>query len=47
MVGPLPLEGFGFSNNPALSFGAPSFRRARFSIGQGASRQIIRVHYLL
>lgn len=43
----LPREGFGFSRNPAIRFGPPRFREARFAVGAGANRQTIRVRYLL
>lgn len=46
-VGPLPIEGFGFSGNPRLRFGPPSFAQARFTVGTGGARQLIRVHYIL
>lgn len=45
--GPLPTEGFGFSRNPRLGFGPPSFRQASFTIGAGEVRQVIKIHYLL
>lgn len=28
----IPLEGFGFSNNPALFFGPPSFNKCKFKL---------------
>lgn len=46
-IGPVPTEGFGFSNNPKLRFGPPSFRQARFTLAAGAVRQTIQMHYLL
>lgn len=43
----IPREGFGFSQNPAIRFGPPSFSEARFAIGAGAVRQNVRMKYLL
>lgn len=43
----IPREGVGFSRNPAISFGAPSFRSAQFSIGGSPVRQNIKVKYFL
>ena len=30
----IPKEGFGFSNNPRIMFGPPSFEKASFEINQ-------------
>ncbi len=43
----IPREGFGFSRNPAIRFGAPRFRQAELTLGAGTTRQSIRVRYLL
>jgi len=43
----IPREGFGFSRNPAIRFGPPSFRQARFSIASGEIRQTVRMKYFL
>nr|WP_183955263.1 DUF2141 domain-containing protein [Sphingobium fontiphilum] len=43
----IPREGVGFSCNPAIRFGAPSFRSARFTIAGAAVKQDIRVKYFL
>ena len=43
----IPKEGFGFSRNPAIGFGAPAFAQVRFSAGAGDSRQTVRMRYLL
>jgi uncharacterized protein (DUF2141 family) len=43
----IPREGFGFSRNPAIGFGPPSFAAARFTIGGDATMQQVRMHYLL
>lgn len=43
----IPREGFGFSNNPTIRFGAPSFSAARFTLGSGKEAETIRMKYLL
>jgi len=43
----IPKEGFGFSRNPAIGFGPPSFSNARFPVTTGAEIQQIRIRYLL
>ncbi len=43
----IPKEGFGFSRNPPIGFGAPRFTAARFVIDSDVSTQGIRMHYLL
>lgn len=43
----IPREGFGFSRNPPVRFGAPSFAAARFSVSSGETAQSVRVRYLL
>jgi uncharacterized protein (DUF2141 family) len=42
----IPREGFGFSNNPRIYFGPPSFDKATVSI-DGASRISIEMKYML
>ncbi len=42
----LPTEGFGFSRNPVLRFGPPTFRDSAFDLVPGENEQRIRVHYL-
>ena len=42
----LPKEGFGFSRNPAIGMGAPSFKSASFAV-TGDMRQSIRMKYML
>jgi uncharacterized protein (DUF2141 family) len=32
----IPREGFGFSRNPVIRFGPPSFNAAQFTVGGGA-----------
>ncbi|MEJ7934516.1 DUF2141 domain-containing protein [Sphingobium sp. AN558] len=41
----IPREGVGFSRNPVLRFGAPSFSSARFPIDGAGVRQDIRIKY--
>ncbi|MBI0475689.1 DUF2141 domain-containing protein [Sphingomonas sp. MA1305] len=43
----IPREGFGFSRNPPIRFGAPRFAAARFTIASDADRQQIRMRYIL
>ena len=43
----IPREGVGFSRNPALRFGAPSFRSASFAVAGSAVEQDIRLKYFL
>jgi uncharacterized protein (DUF2141 family) len=43
----IPREGFGFSNNPPIRFGAPSFNAARFTLTDGTKVETIRMKYLL
>lgn len=43
----IPREGVGFSRNPAIRFGAPSFKSAQFPVAGGAVRQDIKVKYFL
>ena len=45
--GPVPIEGFGFSGNPKLRVGPPSFAQARVTVSLGVTRQLIRLHYIL
>ncbi|MBA3942086.1 MAG: hypothetical protein C0520_12825 [Sphingopyxis sp.] len=42
----LPKEGFGFSRNPTITVGAPSFRSASFAVA-GDMRQSIKMKYML
>ena len=42
----LPKEGFGFSRNPAIGMGPPSFKSASFA-ATGDMRQSIRMKYML
>ncbi|HEX9955576.1 MAG TPA: DUF2141 domain-containing protein [Allosphingosinicella sp.] len=43
----IPKEGFGFSRNPTVRFGAPKFAQVRFEVGGGIARQTVRMQYLL
>jgi len=43
----IPREGVGFSRNPAIRFGAPSFRSAQFQVAGSGVRQEIKVKYFL
>ena len=42
----LPREGFGFSRNPAITVGPPSFKAASFAV-TGDMRQSIKMKYML
>jgi uncharacterized protein (DUF2141 family) len=43
----IPREGFGFSNNPPIGFGAPRFAAARFTLGGDAAQQQVVMRYIL
>jgi uncharacterized protein (DUF2141 family) len=43
----IPREGFGFSRNPVVRFGAPQFRQVVIDLRPGFTRQRIRMQYLL
>jgi uncharacterized protein (DUF2141 family) len=43
----IPREGVGFSRNPAIRFGAPSFRSAQFQVAGSAVQQQIKIKYFL
>jgi uncharacterized protein (DUF2141 family) len=47
MVLGIPREGFGFSRNPRVRFGAPKFNQVDIQLGAGFSRQSVRMQYLL
>jgi len=42
----IPREGFGFSRNPAVSFGPPRFAAARFTVTGDAEMQQVRMRYI-
>ena len=43
----IPREGFGFSRNPVIRFGAPKFDRVSIQVGPGFTRAQVRMQYLL
>jgi uncharacterized protein (DUF2141 family) len=43
----IPREGFGFSRNPVVRFGAPRFTQVRIDLPAGFTRQTVRMQYLL
>jgi uncharacterized protein (DUF2141 family) len=43
----IPKEGFGFSRNPPLRFGAPKFVAAQFQVVSGTANETVRVRYML
>lgn len=43
----IPIEGVGFSNNPRLLFGPPSFAAARFAVTDGATDETVKLRYVL
>ena len=43
----IPREGFGFSRNPRIRMGPPSFDEVRFALAAAGARQIVRMKYLL
>jgi uncharacterized protein (DUF2141 family) len=43
----IPREGFGFSRNPKVRFGAPKFRQVDIEVGPTVTRQSIKVQYVL
>lgn len=42
----IPREGFGFSRNPAVTFGPPRFAAARFVIADDAEMQQVKMRYI-
>jgi uncharacterized protein (DUF2141 family) len=42
----IPREGFGFTNNPAIRFGPPSFKSAGIVIASSTKDERVRVKYL-
>lgn len=42
----IPREGFGFSRNPRIAFGPPSFAAARFTLSDAGEEQRIRMKYM-
>lgn len=43
----IPREGFGFSRNPAIGFGPPSFDKVQFEVAAGVTHQVVWLRYLL
>lgn len=43
----IPREGFGFSRNPTIRFGPPSFNAVRINIIPGSSRMTVNMQYFL
>lgn len=43
----IPREGFGFSRNPKVRFGAPRFNDASITIGAAITRVSVRLQYIL
>jgi uncharacterized protein (DUF2141 family) len=41
----IPSEGFGFSRNPKITFGPPSFKAASFALA-GAGKQTVKMKYM-
>jgi uncharacterized protein (DUF2141 family) len=43
----LPAEGFGFSRNPRIMFGPPSFKAAAFTVAAGGNSLTVKIGYML
>lgn len=43
----VPKEGFGFSGNPKIGFGPPSFEQTAITLGSGGAQHIVRMRYIL
>lgn len=43
----IPREGFGFSRNPVVRFGAPEFEHVTIQLEPGFNRHAVRMKYLL
>jgi uncharacterized protein (DUF2141 family) len=43
----IPKEGFGFSRNPVVRFGAPRFKQVDIKLGSGFTRAAVRMQYIL
>ncbi|QDP18714.1 DUF2141 domain-containing protein [Sphingomonas xanthus] len=43
----IPREGFGFSRNPTIRFGAPKFESVDIDLAPGFTRASVRMQYLL
>lgn len=42
----IPREGFGFSRDPAITFGPPRFARAAFAVNGASVQQTVRMRYM-
>jgi uncharacterized protein (DUF2141 family) len=43
----IPKEGFGFSRNPKVRFGAPTFDQVFIQLDSSVTREVIRMQYIL
>jgi uncharacterized protein (DUF2141 family) len=43
----IPREGFGFSMNPTITVGAPSFKASQFVVSAAGSSQRVKMKYML
>lgn len=43
----IPNEGFGFSRNPIVTFGPPTFKSAAFVVGNTGATQSVKMQYIL
>lgn len=43
----IPREGFGFSRNPVVRFGAPRFGQVNIKLSPGYTRETVRMQYIL
>ena len=47
VLGMMPREGFGFSNDAPVNMGPPSFSEAAITVGAASLHQTIRMRYML
>lgn len=47
VLGMMPREGFGFSNDAPVNMGPPAFSEAAITVGAASQRQTIRMRYML
>lgn len=43
----IPTEGFGFSNNPTIGFGPPTWDQVKFTFGPATAEQTLKLTYFL
>ena len=43
----IPKEGFGFSRNPAIRMGPPTYEQVKFTIAPGHNEQAVHLKYML